>query len=408
MITAAMALVLAASGSQDRQAQAEERVARVLWEFEAGGPVRSSPALADLDGDRVVDCVVGSDDHDESERVERMLDAADRQDPAAPYREAIARYTRALELNPNDADAHYNRGDAYWALGRWQSSRGEDPTESYRAAIEDFTRALERSPSDAKVHFRRGNAYSALGECQSLRGEDPTESYRAAIADYARALDLNPNDAEAHIGRGDAYWALGHWQSSRGEDPTESYRAAIADYTRALEREPHNPNAYRYRGYVRIAAGDYRGAIADWERAIELSPRSGSRLQAHILNIQRRLEAGLLKPLPREVPAESGRLEEGDATFQSGRYSDVFEREWPQGTRVSIVLESAQFHPYLIVVGPDGQRHVDSYFDGKNARVDFVAGSGGMHQIIVTSTTRAGETGAYRLRIWARGGADER
>jgi outer membrane protein assembly factor BamB len=33
-----------------------------LWEFETGGEVWSSPALADLDGDGAVDCVVGSND----------------------------------------------------------------------------------------------------------------------------------------------------------------------------------------------------------------------------------------------------------------------------------------------------------------------------------------------------------
>jgi tetratricopeptide (TPR) repeat protein len=228
-----------------------------------------------------------------------------------------------------------------------------------------------------------------------------------AIADYSRALELNPNYALAHNSRGLAYWGLGQWQSSRGEDPTESYRAAIADFTRALELNPNLADAHNNRGLSRIAAGDYRGAITDWERAIALNPGYRSLLLPRIRDIQRRLEAGLLEPLPRAVPAESGRLEEGDATLQSGEYFDAFEREWPEGTRVSIVLESAHFDPYLIVVGPDGRRHENDDFDKKNARVDFLAGSGGTYRIIVTSYA-AGETGAYRLRIWARGGSDER
>jgi tetratricopeptide (TPR) repeat protein len=111
-------------------------------------------------------------------------------------------------------------------LGQWQSSRGEDPTESYRAAIEDYTRALELNANYAEAHNNRGIAYWALGQWQSSRGEDPTESYRAAIEDYTRALELNPNYARAHYNRGYVRYLM------------KQYSGALEDWRRAVELNP--------------------------------------------------------------------------------------------------------------------------------------------------------------------------
>ena len=38
------------------------------------------------------------------------------------YQEAIADYTTAIKINPDDADAYVNRGAAYDDLGRYQEA----------------------------------------------------------------------------------------------------------------------------------------------------------------------------------------------------------------------------------------------------------------------------------------------
>ena len=47
------------------------------------------------------------------------------------YQGAIADYTRAIEINPQNVDAYYNRGLA------------EDDSGDYEGAIADYTKAIE-------------------------------------------------------------------------------------------------------------------------------------------------------------------------------------------------------------------------------------------------------------------------
>src|SRR5215204_1440714 len=55
-------------------------------------------------------------------------------DTKRDYDEAIREYTKAIELNPQFAEAYYNRGIAY-------SDKKE-----YDAAIQDYTKAIELNP----------------------------------------------------------------------------------------------------------------------------------------------------------------------------------------------------------------------------------------------------------------------
>ena len=82
---------------------------------------------------------------------------------------ALADYTRALELNPQDAKAYNNRGNA-------KQDKGD-----LDGALADYTRALELNPKHASAYYNRGVARFVKGEMA------------AAAADFARAQELKAN-----------------------------------------------------------------------------------------------------------------------------------------------------------------------------------------------------------------------
>ena len=68
------------------------------------------------------------------------------------YKEAIADYTEAIKLNPKDAEAYYNRGNAKYRL------------KQYKEAIADYDKAIELKPEDAQAYYNRGFAYREVGK----------------------------------------------------------------------------------------------------------------------------------------------------------------------------------------------------------------------------------------------------
>ena len=153
---------------------------------------------------------------------------------AGRYEEAIEEYSKAIELDPNDAIHFRSRGNSKYFLSR------------YEEAIEDYNRAIELDPNDA-IQFRsRGLSKHNLGR------------YEEAIEDYNKAIELKPNDAIAFNNRGNSKHSLGR------------YEEAIENYNRAIELDPNFASAFRNRGNSKHSVGKYEEAIEDHNKAIEL------------------------------------------------------------------------------------------------------------------------------------------
>jgi tetratricopeptide (TPR) repeat protein len=91
------------------------------------------------------------------------------------YQGAITEYTKAIEINPQDASTYFNRGKAKVKLG------------DYRGSIADFTKSIQIHPENATAYFNR--AYSK-GQLQDLKG---------ACDDWRKAADLGDEDAAGGI-----------------------------------------------------------------------------------------------------------------------------------------------------------------------------------------------------------------
>ena len=89
--------------------------------------------------------------------------------PQIAWSQNIAAYTEAIQRNPNDAIAFYNRGLAYAAM------------REFAKAIEDYTEAIRLNPNFTDAYNNRGNAHFNI------------EEYDKAIEDYQAALRIDPN-----------------------------------------------------------------------------------------------------------------------------------------------------------------------------------------------------------------------
>jgi serine/threonine protein kinase len=169
---------------------------------------------------------------------EQWLEVGNTYAKAERYKDAIAAYTRAIELDPNYATAYNNRGDTYEDLRQFQQ------------ALADYNRAIELKPNDATVYFNRGNVYRKLRQFQK------------ALADYSRSIELDPNDAISYFKRGTTYREL------------QEYQHALADYTHSIELDPNDAITYFTRGNIYRRLQEYQQALADYTCAIELDPNN--------------------------------------------------------------------------------------------------------------------------------------
>jgi tetratricopeptide (TPR) repeat protein len=195
------------------------------------------------------------------------LELVKRGDPQA----ALEEFNQAVELEPDNPEAHYNRGNVHYDLG------------NYQAALEDYDRTLELSPNKINAFYNRGLTHYEL------------ENYPEAIADFTRAIDANPNDADAYYKRGLVYYELLDYEKAIADyteairlDPQQANLAllnrglsrsasgdkqgAIADFTEVLRSDRNNPDAFYSRGRDRFFLADYQGAMEDYSEAIRLNP----------------------------------------------------------------------------------------------------------------------------------------
>lgn len=154
---------------------------------------------------------------------------------AAP-KDAIADFTEAIALRPNDGQAYYQRAQSRLAI------------QHTIAAVADFSEAIKYLGNSPGLFVARGYA-------QLVKG-DPNE----AIADFSAAIRLDPKNASALNNRGLAYRKKGDLDS------------AIKDYSSAIALNPVYALAFNNRGYALEAKGDKQAAAADFHRALTLDP----------------------------------------------------------------------------------------------------------------------------------------
>ena len=184
--------------------------------------------------------------------------------------DAEAQFDRALEINPNNAVAHFARGVALAYKSDWD------------AAIVEYRTTLRLNPQYESAHIYLGAALKQKGD------------WDGAVAEYREALKLNPNNDEVHATLGATLGSKRDWDGEIAEEreaqrlnPKNSnahvylgaalgekgdWQADIAEQRAALGLDPDSVLAHANLGYALGKRGDSDGEIAEYRRALRLNP----------------------------------------------------------------------------------------------------------------------------------------
>jgi protein O-GlcNAc transferase len=226
------------------------------------------------------------------------------------YERAVQFISKAISVNPNVAQAYYNRGIALQALQRFNEALVSynkaialkpDHAEAYsnrgivlgelrrlEEALASCEKAIALKRDFAQAYYNRGNVLQEL-----QRFEEALASYDKTIA-LSQAAALHPAFAEVHFNRGNALNALkrrdealasldraialkadfAEAYSNRGNILQELKRLeeALVSYDRAIALKPDHAPAYSNRGMAFQALKRLEHALVSYDRAIALKP----------------------------------------------------------------------------------------------------------------------------------------
>eukprot|EP00727_Mastigamoeba_balamuthi_P004771 m51a1_g14292 putative heat shock protein sti-like (553) ;mRNA; r:407189-409115 len=199
---------------------------------------------------------------------EREKEAGNEAYKAKRFEEAVAHYTRAMALWPDDPAYRSNLAAVYLEMG--DAARC---VEECRGVLEDCKR-VRQYKLVPKVLTRMGNAHSKL------------EQWPEAIECYQKSLTENRNAdtlqrlqrAEAAKKRADeaAYLSpeLSLAAKNRGNElfKAQQYPEAIKEYSEAVKRNPRDHVPYSNRAACYMKLGEFPTALKDAEKCLELCP----------------------------------------------------------------------------------------------------------------------------------------
>lgn len=118
---------------------------------------------------------------------------------------SIELFSYAIEKDPKNSNAYYNRANAYYEIGETTK------------VIEDFTNAIKINPNFESAYFNRAHERKTIGD------------YKGSFEDYSKVIKLNPKKIDAYYCRGRLNWR-----------PFGDIEGAYNDFTTGLKFDPKN------------------------------------------------------------------------------------------------------------------------------------------------------------------------
>ncbi|WP_267145416.1 protein kinase domain-containing protein [Myxococcus guangdongensis] len=208
-------------------------------------------------------------------------------DPKPILADCLATASRAVELSPQDVQAHDILGVGHFFQGLRAAWEEKDPEPAWGEAISRLERALELQPQYpwglndlALVHHSRGTH-------QRERGEDPSASYAEAERLLRLAVRHDPKYVFGFSNLAELYNAMAAHGLARGLDPEPEVQKAIAAGEAALAINGNFHSALNKLGlsellraeHLVVSGADARAPLeraSHWfERSLGINPTFG-------------------------------------------------------------------------------------------------------------------------------------
>jgi len=144
------------------------------------------------------------------------------------YASAIADYSAAIRLTPDEPLAYYGRGVIYFVQNEYEKS------------FKDMTQLASIAPDVPNTYYFLGVLNNQL------------KHYEDAVKQFNTYIKAMPDDYSAYAGRASAYVDL------------KQYKPALADLNQAIKIEPRDAGLYLQRGLVQQKLGDEEASANDY------------------------------------------------------------------------------------------------------------------------------------------------
>lgn len=231
---------------------------------------------------------------DKTQEAAELFNAAQNAHQAGELAKAVELYGKALERDPELWQAEFQRGSAYFSLGKLPEAR---------ASLNRTAELLKQFESSDQLKQISVRVQTTLGEI-AMAETKPDEAEKA----FRRALELNPQSTRAHSGLAEVLLAANKNAEAiaearaaiaAGDDHaatfallgaalmgTNNFDEALPALNAALKREPKSVSALRHRAELFLAKNRPAEAAADLRAMVAIEPNTQTKLRLAALLAQ--------------------------------------------------------------------------------------------------------------------------
>jgi tetratricopeptide (TPR) repeat protein len=206
---------------------------------------------------------------------------------------ALTDYNKVIALDPENKEAHYNRGIVKYQLGQYQS------------AIEDFELCMQLPQVETNTAYFKidpgTNTATGISTISSMKIDTwnyiglcyyQLSACELAIKAFDQGLELDNGNTDMLINRARTFEKMGNYDLAKGDyqmvlnanpehelalinmQRLSSAETELSDLDAFITKFPGQAMGYANRGLVHFQLEDFQAAEADFSKSLELQPKN--------------------------------------------------------------------------------------------------------------------------------------